>query len=126
MSYREQPPGTLHRFSLDELVIEEAGRGQPVSLHASGLFEGQPFVLEGSADSLAELLETTEPKNVQLSLSGAQGKLLAAGTIADPINGRGLDLQVQADVPQISSLIEILWDEIPVLGSLQGSLNRAR
>jgi len=122
LSYREQPPGTLHRFSLDELVIEEAGRGQPVSLHASGLFEGQPFVLEGTADSLAELLETTEPKNVQLSLSGAQGKLLAAGTIADPINGRGLDLQVQADVPQISSLIEILWDEIPVLGSLQGSM----
>ena len=122
LSYRGQPPGTLHQFSLEELIIEEAGRGQPVSLYANGLFQGQPFVLEGTSDSIAELLETPEPKNVQLSLSGEQGKILAQGTIADPVNGCGLDLLVQADVPQINNLVDIFWNEIPVLGSLQGSL----
>jgi len=121
LTYQEQPPGTLHRFSLDELIIEEAGRGHPVSLRASGLFEGQPFVMEGTSDSLAELLETTDPKNVQLSLSGAQGSVLAEGTIADPINGHGLDLQIQAKIEQLKDLVEIFWDEIPVLGTLQGS-----
>ena len=121
-SYQEQPPGTLHRFSLDELIIEEAGRDHPVALSASGLFEGQPFVMEGTFDSLAELLETTDPKNVQLSLTGAQGTLLAAGTIADPINGLGLDLEIQANIEQLNDLVEIFWDEIPVLGTLQGSL----
>lgn len=122
-TYSEQPPGTLHRFSLDELVVEESGRGQPVTLRASGLFEGKPFVLEGTSDSLAELLEDREPNHVQLTLSGAQANVHVQGTIADPVNGRGLDLQVRADIPQISNLIEIAWDEIPVLGSLQGSLN---
>ena len=69
MSYREQPPGTLHRFLLEELIIQEAGRGQPVSLRASCLFEGEPFVLVGTSDSIAELLETPEPKTYNCHLA---------------------------------------------------------
>ncbi|MGB5261941.1 MAG: AsmA family protein [Gammaproteobacteria bacterium] len=122
LTYREQPPGTLHRFSLDELIVEESGRAQPVSLRATGLFEDQPFVLEGTSDSIAQLLEDREPSHVQLSLRGAKGHLRVEGTIADPIRGRGLDLQVQADIEQLKELVEIFWDEIPVLGSLQGSM----
>ena len=92
-TYQEQPPGTLHRFSLDELVVEESGRGQPVTLHATGAFKDQPFVLEGTSDSIAELLEDRKPGHVQLSLLGAKGQLRAEGMIADPVKGRGLDLR---------------------------------
>ena len=122
-SYRELPPGTLHRFSLDELTIKELGERQPVSLRATGLFEGRPFKLEGTASSIARLVEQREPNTVQLELSSAHTSVQVQGTIADPVKGRGLDLQVQADIPQIRELIETLWDEIPVLGSLQGSLS---
>jgi hypothetical protein len=122
-TYRELPPGTLHTFALDELAIDELGEHQPVSLRATGLFEGQPFELEGTATSIAKLVEHREPNSVQLALSSTHVNASVQGTIADPVNGRGLDLQIQADIPQIRELIEIVWDEIPVLGSLQGSLN---
>ncbi len=122
-TYRELPPGTLHTFSLDELTIDEPGKHQPVSLRATGLFEGQPFVLDGTLASIAELVERREPHTVQLEFSSAFFNARMQGTITDPVNGRGLDLQIRADIPQVRDLIEIAWDEIPVLGSLQGSLN---
>jgi hypothetical protein len=123
LAYRELPPGTRHTFSLDELSIHELGEHQPLSLRATGLFEGKPFVLEGTSDTIAELVESSEPSKVQLTLSSAESRLRAQGTIVDPVAGRGLDLHIETNIPQISELIEIFWDEIPVLGTLEGSLD---
>jgi uncharacterized protein involved in outer membrane biogenesis len=120
-SYQELAPGTLHTFLLSELTLGELGEQQPLALRATGLFEGQPFVLEGSSASIAQLL-SQQPYPVQLQLSSGNINARVQGTIADPIKGRGLDLQLQADVPRVSDFIEILQDEIPLLGSLKGSL----
>ena len=121
-TYQELHPGTLHTFSLVELTIGELGENQPVSWHATGLFEGQPFVLQGTAAPLAQLVERRGPHALQLELSSAPVNARLQGTIADPVNGHGLDLRVQFDIPQVGDIIEILEDDIPQLGSLQGSL----
>lgn len=121
-NYQELPPGTLHTIALDELEIGELGEERPVSLRATGLFEGQAFVLNGSSASIAQFLEGREPHPVQLELSSAHINAALKGTITDPLNGRGLDLQLQADIPHISDLVEIVRDDIPPLGSLKGSL----
>ncbi len=120
-AYQELPPGSLHRFSLDELKLKEMGEQQPVSLRASGKFMEQPFELLGKTDSISQLVEGIEPQDIQLKLSSTHINADIEGTIAEPLNGRGLDLQIKADIPQVRDIIEIVWDEIPVLGSLKGS-----
>ena len=120
-AYQELPPGSLHRVSLDELKLEELGEHQPISLRASGKFMEQPFELVGKTDSISQLVEGIEPQDIQLKLSSAHINADIEGTIAEPLNGQGLDLQIQADIPQVRDIIEIVWDEIPVLGSLKGS-----
>ncbi len=121
-AYQELPPGTLHTFSLDELTMEELGEHQPVSLRATGLFEGQPFEVQATTDSIAQLVEYRDPQNVQLKLNSAYINASLEGTIADPLNGRGLELRMQIEIPQVRDIIEIAWDETPILGSLRGSL----
>ncbi len=120
-AYQELPPGSLHRVSLDELKLEELGEKQPISLRASGKFMEQPFELVGKTDSISQLVEGIEPQDIQLKLSSAHINADIEGTIAEPLNGQGLDLKIQADIPQVRDIIEIVWDEIPVLGSLRGS-----
>ena len=122
VAYRELSPGTMHTFSLSELSLGELGEQQPVSLRASGLFEGQPFVLEGTSDSIARLVEQQAPLPLQLEFTSEHINARLQGSIADPVNGRGLDLQIQTDISQFRDLIEIVWDDIPLLGSLRGSL----
>jgi len=69
VAYQELPPGTLHTFMLTELTLGQVGDQQPVALRATGLFEGQPFVLQGRSAPIAELLGQQQPYPVLLELS---------------------------------------------------------
>ena len=120
-AYQELPPGTLHTFSLDDLELKELGEQQPVSLHATGLFEGKPFKLEGAFDSVAQVLQQQIPISAKIALSSENLNIKVQGTIAEPLEGRGLDLKVQADIQQLKDFVEIIWDEIPILGYVQSS-----
>jgi len=122
-AYQELPPGTPYTFALTELTIGKLGQQQPVSLHATGQFEGRPFELQGTTASLEQPVEQHEPHPVQLELNSAHINARLQGTIADPLHGRGLDLQIQADISQVKDIIEFVHDDIPLLGSLKASLN---
>ena len=121
VSYQELAPGTLHNFKLDELELKELAENQPVSLRAVGIFESKPFKLNGTFDSVVQVLKKQEPANLDVSLSSELINFRVQGVIAEPIEGRGLDISVEANSPQIRELVEIVWDEIPVLGNLQTS-----
>ena len=121
ISYQELLPGTLHKFSLDELNLEGLGGEKPVSLSAKGSLKGKPFELEGRSDSVAQLLKHQDPLTVQMTLSSELINIKIQGTIDEPFEGGGLDLQIQTDIPQLKNIIEIFWDEIPVFGDFQSS-----
>jgi len=121
-SFQERPPGTLQSFSLSELTLGELGEYQPLSWRAVGLFEAQPYVLQGTISPLAQLIEGREPQELQLELSSGPINVNIQGTVDDPLNGRGLDLKLQYEIPQVVNIIEILGKNIPQLGSLKGSL----
>ena len=120
-AYQELPPGTLHTFSLDALELKELGEKQPVSLRARGLFEGRPFELEGAFDSVAQVLARQDPVNAEMALSSEYININVQGTIDEPLEGRGLDLKVEGDILQLRDIIEIVWDEIPILGNVRSS-----
>ena len=121
--YQELSQGALHMLLLDELAIGELGEHQPISLYAKGQFEGQPFEIQGTSNSLTQVFEDQDPLTVKLELSSTLVNAKLQGTIAEPLNGRGLDLIIQGDISEVRDIIEIGWLEFPLLGSLQGSLN---
>ncbi len=103
----QESSGSRHTFSLTTLTMEELGEHQPVSLHASGIFESQPFELQATTDSIAQLLEDQSPQHIQLQLDSTHIHATLEGAIADPFNGRGLDLHVQGDIAQLSICSEV-------------------
>lgn len=123
-SYQELLPGTRHVFSLDELIIDELSEQKQVSLRAKGLFEGQPYELMGSTDSIAALLKNNAPQNLKIELNSSFINANIIGTIDDPIGGHGMNLHIQSEISEIKNVLEIFFDEVPQLGeiSLQANL----
>ncbi|MGB5425904.1 MAG: hypothetical protein WBN95_03875, partial [Gammaproteobacteria bacterium] len=52
--YQEIPPGTLHRFSLNTLRLDDSADKGPISIQGDGQFEGQSFRLRGSLPSIED------------------------------------------------------------------------
>lgn len=121
ITYQEQAPESLHSFTFDELTIHEIGENNPATLHATGKLKEESFFLELTADSFAQAIEGIDSYNVKLNFNSPILNLNLIGSIMDPINGHGLNLNIDVDVPNVTEIMEILWDDVPLLGHLQGA-----
>jgi len=116
IEYQERAPGTLHRVTLDSLLLDDVSDQGPVSIRAQGSFEDRQFTLHGSLPPIADVLAHDKPNALRIDLLSEQGRLTAAGTIVDPINGNGLDLQLNLETADSRLILEWFGDDIPDLG----------
>ena len=119
IEYQEAPPGTLHRFSLDELRIDDIDDSGPIHVQANGSYGGEKVEIRGTLPSTTDLLDQVRPKPVELEVKSENGHAHIVGTIIDPVNGEGLDLQLALVTRNTTRLLEILGDGIPDVGELQ-------
>ena len=117
--YQEIPPGTLHRFSLNKLRLDDSADKGHISIQGDGQFEGQPFRLRGSLPSIEDALEHDRPALVELDVTSKNGHVKIAGKISDFMNGKGMDLQLDVALQDTRLLLEWLGDGIPELGELR-------
>jgi len=116
--YQEAQPGTLHSFSLDELVIDDVNDAGPLDIQASGLFKGHAYDLQGSLPPLADMLEADRPHPVQITFSSDNITASLDGRIANLLKGRGLDLDLQLHASGLQEILEIFADGIPPVGDV--------
>ena len=119
IEYREQPPGTLHHFSLNTLRLDDIADKGPINIQGDGLFEGKAFRLRGTLPAIEEVLEPDSPTPVELAITGADGHVKIAGTIVDLMHGEGMDLRLDVATPATKLLLEWLGDDIPEVGELR-------
>jgi len=121
VEYQEASPGTLHRFALDNLVIDDAGADGPVKVQATGMFEGHEFSFDGVLPPLDKIQDTTTPKPVRLEFVSEKLNASLEGSITNPLKGKGLDLKLQASAEGVDEFLEIFGDGIPTLGKLDAT-----
>jgi hypothetical protein len=90
---------TIERASLDADALED-----PLSVAVRGKFEGGRFELTGTIGPLAELLHPTRPFPVDLRGQVFEAELQARGAIRQPKELRGIDLELEARVPDLGAL----------------------
>lgn len=121
VEYQEASPGTLHKFTLDNLIIDDAGADGPVKAQASGMFKGHEFTFDGVLPALDKIQDTTTPKPVRLDFVSEKLNASLEGSIADPLKGRGLDLKLQVNAEGVDEFLEIFEIGIPTLGKLDAT-----
>jgi len=121
IEYQEMPPGTLHHFSLNELRVDDIADNGPISIQGEGLLESKTFKLSGTLPSIEEVLDHDRPLPVELVITGEDGHVKIAGTIADLINGKGMELRLDVATHATQLLLEWLGDDIPEVGEFHAS-----
>ncbi|SDB55934.1 AsmA family protein [Belnapia rosea] len=114
--------------SLDIARIETRADPASGALRLTGgvALNGVPIALTGETGPLDRLLDpaTTTPWPVRLGLEAAGARLAASGGIAQPRQFRGVQLAVEAQVPELQKLAPLLPDApLPPLRDLALTAN---
>ncbi|WP_439578218.1 AsmA family protein [Elioraea sp.] len=100
--------------------------GEPMRLDLEATLDGTAFTLAGTAGPLARLLDpaarTPFPVDLTVVLAGA--RLGLKGTIAEPMAGKGYDMTVEANVPDLARLAAVVpgAPPVPALRGIEVSL----
>ena len=120
--YHQTTPEQTHTIDLQALVIDDVNDRGPLGIHGNGQIEDRPFTIDGQLDSLAQLVNATQPYAVRLDLTSDTLTAHVVGTIARPLEGEGVDLQLSVADSLLTRTLR-LWDaHAPELGSVNASM----
>ena len=109
---------------LAHLTLEDAGGAG--RLDAQGVWDGQPVAAKGTLGTLAEAVHPTSPFPLDLSVSLPGLDLGLRGTIAEPADGRGLDLRLVGQSDDIAPLLQLLGRDAPAGGAARWRSDASR
>ena len=116
--YHESDPDKSHTLVLQTLVVDDVNNSGPIGIQGNGRFEDRSFNITGRLDSLAQLTGGEQPYAMQLDITSGTLETRIEGTVARPLKGEGLDLQLSLTDSQLSQTLR-LWDEsAPELGTV--------
>jgi len=98
-------PGSelVRRVHIDEIQLDDGANGGPLRLRGRGGTDGRRGTLDGKLGSI-DLVTAGQPYPVDVKLSLPSLELIVAGTIDDPVSGRGMNLALDLDVPDTGRL----------------------
>jgi hypothetical protein len=120
--YHESRPDKTHKFALLGLVIAGVNNSDPVDIEGNGYFENRNFSIKGRMDSLVQLVDAKQPYAVHLDVTSGTLRTRLDGTIARPLAGAGLDLELSLNDPDISKTLRLWNDRAPALGTLAAQM----
>ena len=117
--------GLLPGLRLDSLSAITPALDQPATINLLGERNGLAFTLSGSVGPLSALLpakgQPAAPLPVDLLLTAAQSNLHAQGTVADPLAGRGLGLNLAVQIADLARLSPLAGVSLPSLQTVSGT-----
>lgn len=107
LSYRDGKTGHITRAGLKSLTLTSSGGG-PLALALAASYGGEAIQLQAKLGPLTDL-SGPKPYPVDAKLTAAGLTLTLKGTVAEPLQGKGLDLGVtaeDADLKRLGALID--------------------
>jgi uncharacterized protein involved in outer membrane biogenesis len=130
--YHESNPDKSHTLDLQALVVDDVNNRGPLGIQGNGQLENRPFIIKGRLDSLVQLIDASQPYSVQLDITSGTLEARLNGTVARPLEGKGLDLDLSLTDPQLTQTLRLWNDSAPDLGTvsarmqLRGDYDRPR
>jgi hypothetical protein len=119
--YGEREDDERLEISVLRLEVDDINDSGPVGIRGEGLVNTQQIEIEGRMDPVAELADTSQPYSVELNLVAGNLELHLAGSIRDPVRGRGMDLQLAVEDESLSDTLKLFDRTAPEIGALTAS-----
>lgn len=95
------------------LRIEAPDTASPVKVAASGQFQHQPYKLAAELGALQEMQEGTKPYPVKLDGELGRSKIAIGGTIKEPMDAEGMDLDVAIEGRNLQEFLAAFTVPLP-------------
>ncbi len=113
--------GKLHRVALHEAAASFEDPQQPMAIFLSGAWEGEDFTLDGRLGPPAAALDPAVPWPVKLEAKALDFDLVLDGTIANPQQARGIDLNFSINADGLARVEAVTGRHLPLVGPLHAA-----
>ena len=119
LTYRDGRSGAKTRVGLQNLDVRSGGLDDPMTIGVSGDFNGQAFQADGKVGSLNTLLKGGKPFQVSLKMTAPGVSIDAQGSIAKPLEARGLSLNLAVEGKNLGPLEKAAGIDLPKIPSFK-------
>jgi len=116
VTYRDGRKGEQTTLKLDNLDLRADSANSPMTIAAAGMVNDLAFKADGRLGSLKTLIEGGASYPVTLSMSAPGLSMDLEGAIAEPRQGRGIDLKIfvdGSDIAVVAKAIGVPLQKIP-------------
>lgn len=114
VAFRDAQTDAAADLHLKELSVEEAAGGL-LATQLVAVVNGNDVEVNGTLGSLAELTAPSRPWPLKLNIAGPGARAQIEGTIAQPLQAKGIALAVSSDVPDLARLAGTFGVTAPAL-----------
>jgi uncharacterized protein involved in outer membrane biogenesis len=107
LTYKDDQSGQTQEVILDRLTARAENIHSAVSLEVKGSYRHKPFEVEGTFGPMAALMDSERPWKMRVKAGSGGFTLNVAGSIREPLKGRGVSLRVSGDGRSLSDVIKL-------------------
>jgi uncharacterized protein involved in outer membrane biogenesis len=111
--YRDGATDSTHVLDIEELLINRKGWRQPLDIVMRGRYDDRPFEVTGETGTLFTLIRN-EPYAFDVKVNAGGADISAKGSVDEPMNGRGIKIDLGLKSPNLGELLKLAAVESPV------------
>lgn len=119
--YHNGETGAQTELSVGRLEYDAPNPASPVKIAAEGTFQKQPIRIAGTVGPLAELRDTAKPYPVTFYGALDKIRLVADGTIGEPLDFAEVDMRLSLSGAKLDELASLLGVPLPELPDFRGT-----
>jgi uncharacterized protein involved in outer membrane biogenesis len=118
VSYTDRESGQTVQVVLRHFNIDDVRDTGLLYVKGTGAVSNTDFSIDGQLGSVSDALRHISPYPIDIALSIVDLHFRVKGTVADPIEGNGLDILISTDETELSNMLELLNVDVPRVGHL--------
>jgi hypothetical protein len=116
LTYVDGVTGKKTVLGLEKLTARAESTDTPLSISARGKYNENPFAVDGTLGALSELPAPRKPYPITISAEAGGAKVKVDGTIARPMEGKGVDMDLAVEGTTLADLGALAGASLPKLG----------
>lgn len=114
LAYRDAQAGSQNNVVLSELTVKQASGGL-LAVKMAADVDGKAITADGTLGSLDDLMSGSRPWPIKMALTLPGAKASVDGSIAQPMQAKGLALKVNVDAPDLSKVAALAGASAPAV-----------
>lgn len=114
LAYRDAQAGSQNNVVLSELTVKQASGGL-LAVKMAADVDGKAITADGTLGSLDDLMSGSRPWPVKMAVTLPGAKASVDGSIAQPMQAKGIALKVSVDAPDLSKVAALAGASAPAV-----------